>query len=80
MEGIPGEENPRTSPVVMYPSEAAIASSSCKRESVIILIMYVREMEYCYVSYLITFIPGLCRGKGRHKERSAESLSLPGSY
>jgi hypothetical protein len=32
MEGIPGEENPRTSPMVMYPIDAAIASSSCKIE------------------------------------------------
>jgi len=33
MEGTPGEEKPRTSPVVMYPSDAAIASSSCKTEN-----------------------------------------------
>jgi hypothetical protein len=32
MEGTPGEEKARTSPLVMYPSDAAIASSSCKTE------------------------------------------------
>jgi len=37
MEGTPGEEKPRTSPVVMYPNDAAIASISCKTENRTIL-------------------------------------------
>jgi hypothetical protein len=45
MEGTPGEEKPRTSPMVMYPNDADIASSSCRKETRTILIVNMQVIR-----------------------------------